>query len=97
MKVKEESEKGGLNSTFKKWRSWHLVLPLHGKQNGKQWKLRDFTILGSKITADGDYCHEIKTLVLWKKSSDTPRQNIIASVIVQHPLLPLAGLSQTIF
>ena len=25
MKVKEESEKAGLNSTFKKLRSWHLV------------------------------------------------------------------------
>ena len=25
MRVKEESEKGGLNSTFKKLKSWHLV------------------------------------------------------------------------
>ena len=31
MKVKEESEKDGLNSTLKKWRSWHLVPSLHGK------------------------------------------------------------------
>ena len=31
MKVKEESEKAGLNSTFKKQRSWHRVLSLHGK------------------------------------------------------------------
>ena len=31
MKVKEESEKLGLNSTFKKLRSWHLVPSLHGK------------------------------------------------------------------
>ena len=31
MKVKEESEKVGLNSTFKKQRSWHLVPSLHGK------------------------------------------------------------------
>ena len=31
MKVKEESEKVGLNSTFKKWRSWHLLPSLHGK------------------------------------------------------------------
>ena len=29
MKVKEESEKVG--STFRKRRSWHLVLSLHGK------------------------------------------------------------------
>ena len=31
MKVKEESEKAGLNSTFKKRRSWLLVPSLHGK------------------------------------------------------------------
>ena len=31
MKVKEESEKVSLNSTFRKLRSWHLVPSLHGK------------------------------------------------------------------
>ena len=31
MKVKEERGKVGLNSTFRKWRSWHLVPSLHGK------------------------------------------------------------------
>ena len=31
MKVKEESEKVGLKSTFRKLRSWHLVPSLHGK------------------------------------------------------------------
>ena len=31
MKVKEECEKVGLNSTFRKLRSWHLVPLLHGK------------------------------------------------------------------
>ena len=31
MKVKEKSEKAGLNSTLKKQRSWHLVPSLHGK------------------------------------------------------------------
>ena len=31
LKVKEESEKVGLNSTFRKQRSWHLVPSLHGK------------------------------------------------------------------
>ena len=30
----------------------------------------DLTFLGSKITADGDYSHEIKTLAPWKKSYD---------------------------
>ena len=31
MKVKEESEKVGLNSTFRKRRSWHLGPSLRGK------------------------------------------------------------------
>ena len=31
MKVKEKSENVGLNSTFRKRRSWHLVPSLHGK------------------------------------------------------------------
>ena len=31
MKVKEESEKVGLNLNIKKTRSWHLVPSLHGK------------------------------------------------------------------
>ena len=31
MKMKEESEKVGLNSTFRKLRLWHLVPSLHGK------------------------------------------------------------------
>ena len=37
---------------------------------------RDFIFLGSKITADGDCSHEIKTLAPWKKSYDQPRQHI---------------------
>ena len=35
MKVKEECEKVGLNSVFRKLRSWHLVPSLHGKYMGK--------------------------------------------------------------
>ena len=33
----------------------------------------DFNFLGSKITADGDYSHEIKTLAPWKETYDKPR------------------------
>ena len=36
----------------------------------------DFIFLGSKITADGDCSHEIKTFAPWKKSYDQPRQHI---------------------
>ena len=36
----------------------------------------DFIFLGSKITADGDYSHEIKRCLLLGKSYDQPRQHI---------------------
>ena len=35
-----------------------------------------FIFLGSQITANGDYSHEMKTLAPWKKSYDQPRQHI---------------------
>ena len=35
-----------------------------------------FIFLGSKITADGDYSHEVKMLAPWKKSYDQHRQHI---------------------
>ena len=36
----------------------------------------DFTFQGSRITADSDCSHEIKTLAPWKKSYDQPIQHI---------------------
>ena len=36
----------------------------------------DFIFLGSKITADGDHSHEIKTLAPWKESYDKSEQHI---------------------
>ena len=35
--------------------------------------MSDFIFGGSKITADDDCSHEIKTLTLWKESYDQPR------------------------
>ena len=39
-------------------------------------RVTDFISLGSKITADGDHSREIKTLALWKKNYEQPRQLI---------------------
>ena len=38
--------------------------------------MTDFTLGGSKITADGDWSHEIKSVTPWKKSYDQPGQHI---------------------
>ena len=36
----------------------------------------DCIFLGSKITVDGDWSHEMKMLAPWKKSYEQPRQHI---------------------
>ena len=65
MKVKEESEKVGLNLSIQKTKimasgpitSWQI--------DGET--VADFVFLGSKITADGECSHEIKSLLLGRK------------------------------
>ena len=71
MKVKEESEKVGLKLNTQKMKimasgpitSWEI--------DGET--VSDFIILGSKITADGDWSHELKDATPWKESFDQPR------------------------
>ena len=69
MKVKEESEKVGLKLNIQKTKimassritSWQI-----------DWeaveRVTDFFFLSSKVTADGDCSHEIKTLAPWNKN-----------------------------
>ena len=71
VKMKVESEKVGLKLNIQKMKimtsgpitSWEI--------DGET--VSDFIFLGSKITADGDCSHEIKTLTPWKESYDRPR------------------------
>ena len=77
MRVTEESEKTGLKLSIKKTKimtygpitSWQT-------EKGKVEARTNFIFLGSKITANADCSHEIKTLTPWKKSYDYPRQHI---------------------
>ena len=71
----EESKKAGLKFNIQKTKimasgpitSWQI--------DGETMEtVTDFIFLGSKITADGDCSHEIKTP--WKKSYEKPRQHI---------------------
>ena len=78
MKVKEESEKVGLKLNIQKTKIM-ASSPITSWQIDEETMetVRDFIFLGFKITADGDYSHEIKrTLAPWKKSYDQPRQFI---------------------
>ena len=49
----------------------------------------DIIFLGSKITADGDRSHEVKTLAPWKKNYDKPRQRIKSREITLPTNVPL--------
>ena len=78
LKMKEESEKAGLNLNIQKPKIMASSLITSWQIDGETMeKVADFIFRDSKITADGDCSHEIKkTLVPWKKSYDQPRQHI---------------------
>ena len=77
MKVKEESEKIGLKLNIQKTKIMASSPITSWQIDGLTMEtMADFIFLGSRITADGDCSHEIKTLAPWKKSNDQPRQRI---------------------
>ena len=77
MKVKEESEKVGLKLNIQKTKIMASGPITSQEIDGETMEtVTDFIFLGSKITADGDCSHEIKTLAPWKKSYEKPRQHI---------------------
>ena len=74
MKVKEESEKVGLKLNIQKTKIMASGPTTSWEIDGETVEtVSDFIFLGSKITADGDCSHEIKTLTPWKQSYDQPR------------------------
>ena len=76
MKVKKESEKAGLKLSIQKTKIMASSAITSWQIDGETMEtVTDFIFLGSKITADGDWSHEIKTLAPWKKSYDQPRQH----------------------
>ena len=86
MKVKEDSEKVGLNLNIQKTKimasgpitSWQL--------DGEIMEtMTDFLFLGSKITADGDCSHEIKRRLLLGRKAMTNLDSILKSRDVTWP------------
>ena len=73
MKVKEESEKVGLKLNTEKTKIMASSLITSWEIDGEQWKQCQTILGGSKIIADGDWRHEIKRRLSWKKSYDQPR------------------------
>ena len=77
MKVKKESKKAGLKLNFQKTKIMAYGPITSWQIDGETMEtVRGFIFLDSKITADGNCSHEIKTLAPWKKSCDQPRQHV---------------------
>ena len=75
MKVKEESKNVGLKLTIQKTKIMASGPITSWQTDGETMEtVRDFIWGVSKITADGDCSHEIKTLAPWKKSCAQPGQ-----------------------
>ena len=78
MKVKEESEKVGLKLNIEKTKIM-ASSPITSWQIDRETMetVRDFVLLGSKITADGDCSDEIqRCFAPWKENYDKHRQCI---------------------
>ena len=72
--MKVESEKVGLKLNIQKIKIMASSPITPWEIDGETVEtVSDFIWGGSKITADGDCSHEIKTLTPWKKSYDQPR------------------------
>ena len=80
MRVKEENEKAGLKLNIKKTKimvsspftSWQI-------EGEKVEIVTEFLFLGSKITSDGDYSHEIRRQLLLGRRAMTKLDSVLKS------------------
>ena len=78
LKVNEKSEKVGLKLNIQKTKIMVSGPITSWQTDGETVEtVTDFILGGSKISADGDFSHEIRRhKPPWKKSYDQPRQHI---------------------
>ena len=80
MKVKEESEKAGLKLNIQKTKIMASGLNTSWQIDGETMEtVTDFIFLGSKVTEDGDYSHEIKRDLLLGRKAMTNLDSILKS------------------
>ena len=80
MKVKEESEKVGLKLNIYKTKIMASSPIISWQIDGETIEtVTDFIFLGSKVTADGDYSHEIKRPLLLGRKTMTNLDSILKS------------------
>ena len=81
MKVKEESEKVGLKLNIQKTKIMASGPIISWQIDGKTMEtMRDFIVLDSKITADGDCSHEIKRHLLLGRKAMTKLDSILKNI-----------------
>ena len=86
MKVKEESEKVGLKLTIQKTKIMASDPITSGETDGETVEtVSDFIFLGSKITREGDYSHEIKRRLLLGRKVMTNLDIILKSRNITLP------------
>ena len=86
MKVKEESDKAGLNSTLKKTKVVASSSITPWPRDGEKGKtVIDFIFLASKITVDSDCSHEIKRCLLLGRKVMTNLDSILKSRDITLP------------
>ena len=85
MKVKEESEKVGLKLNSQKTKIMASSLITSWQTNETMETVTDFIFLGSKITAGGDYSHEIKRCLLLGRKAMTNLDSILTSRDITLP------------
>ena len=86
MKVKEEGEKVGLKINIQKMKIMASSPITSWQIDGETMETaRDFIFLGSKITADGDSSHEIKTCLLLGRKAMTNLDSILKSRDITLP------------
>ena len=83
MKVKEESEKAGLILNIQKTKIMASVPITSWQIDGET--VADFILGGSKVTADGDYSHEIKRHLLLGRKDMTNLDSILKSRDITLP------------
>ena len=83
MKVKEESEKVGLKLNIQKTRIMASGPIISWQTEGET--VTDFIFLGSKLTVDGDFTHEIKRFLLLGRKIMTNLDSILKSRDITLP------------
>jgi hypothetical protein len=87
MKVKQESEKVGLKLNIQKTNIMASGPIISWQIDGETMEtVRDFIFIGSKITAEGDYNHEIKRHLLLGWKAMTNLDSILKSIDIPLPI-----------